>query len=328
MNNTEHFPLFRIFLCAFVVAMTSACMVQRACAQVPEPLVLHIGWDGADYRLVKQMLDGGELPNLAALVQQGSFQQLEIVEVTKTKPSWATQLSGLPWYAHGSRDNAHFRPIPRGWTIFERLGSLGIPSAYVVGKCKNQKKHLCAGIDAVKHRGFPFKHVRKSVVYFIADADLSKQQITNHCLAGIQAVTASGAGGSGYVFCHYQWPDKTGHAHGGNSPEYDQDLRDLDAELGIVIASIPLASVIILTSDHGFERAGDPSEREIFSPPLSKRSQAQPFGFSHVWQSRAILGSSIPLLSPATGRDIAKTIYALLGVSPPEPLPEGRSLLP
>src|SRR5262245_48814666 len=101
-------------------------------------LVVLVGWDGADYRRVEQMLHGGELPSLDNLTSSGTFQQLEIMEVTSTKPSWATILSGLPWTMHGTQSNESYQAIPSGWTVFEWLSQNGVRSAYVAGKCQDQ----------------------------------------------------------------------------------------------------------------------------------------------------------------------------------------------
>lgn len=61
----------------------------------PRPRVFVLGFDGADFRLVKQMLLDGKLPNLAKLAQSGSFSSLRPTIPAQTPVSWSTFSTGL-----------------------------------------------------------------------------------------------------------------------------------------------------------------------------------------------------------------------------------------
>lgn len=57
--------------------------------------VVVLGFDGADHRLVAQLLSDGKLPNLAKLAQQGSFSPLRPTIPAQTPVSWSTFSTGL-----------------------------------------------------------------------------------------------------------------------------------------------------------------------------------------------------------------------------------------
>ncbi|MEK7270243.1 MAG: alkaline phosphatase family protein, partial [Planctomycetota bacterium] len=96
----------------------------------PEPqTVLLISWDGLDRSVAKELLAKERLPNLAALIREGSLQDIDVRgHVTVTKPGHAEMLTGLGVETTGVYSNQRYRPIPAGLTIFERLqDSLGGP---------------------------------------------------------------------------------------------------------------------------------------------------------------------------------------------------------
>jgi predicted AlkP superfamily pyrophosphatase or phosphodiesterase len=251
--------------------------------------LLLVGWDGADFRKIQ------DLPNLHRL----HVQPLQIVGFTQTKPSWASQLTGDPWYVTGVVTNTDFQEIPRGRTVFEVLSRQGISSAWVSGKCR-RKGQLCA------IPGYPFIHVPEVSSHF-ASGRATRTEITDRCLAS----TAS------FTFCHYQWPDVVGHAYGGDSPEYMDALRANDVDLGRLLDSGKWDAVLV-TSDHGFEMGEptvDPLER--FAP------RGAPFGHQHLHQSQAVSAASFPIRQ-GTERDVFATVLGRFGI--PDDRPESRDL--
>ncbi len=57
--------------------------------------VIVLGFDGADYRLVRQYLEEGSLPNLDRLSRQGAFSSLQTTNPPQTPVSWSTFATGL-----------------------------------------------------------------------------------------------------------------------------------------------------------------------------------------------------------------------------------------
>ncbi|MGH7858040.1 MAG: alkaline phosphatase family protein, partial [Candidatus Binatia bacterium] len=303
-------------------------------ANIPRPLVLLVGWDGADHRRVEQLLRAGRLPSLATVVAAGSFSELRIVDGdnTATMCSWTTILTGLPDMIHGTRTNEDYRAAPQGSTIFERLGARGLPSVYVAGKCRKKKADgtpgnsggMCTGTDD-EGRPYPLLHVRGlhpwPLVHHVTNSALAMERVTDECLEGLAR-----AEWRGFAFCHYQWPDRTGHVRGGSSAEYDADVVALDAELGRLWRAVPLDAAILVASDHGFECAGRADEPRSEYVDRIRGTRVE-WCFTHAWQPRAILASSVPLLPHATGRDVFSTVTDLLGAGA-SGSPGARSLLP
>ena len=103
----------------------------------PKCVVL-IGWDGAQRNHVKECLGRNELPVLKKLGEEGRLVDIDIREVTDTKAGWSQILTGYRAEVTGVYSNGRFRPIPKGYTVFERLkkqfGADGIVTVAVVGK--------------------------------------------------------------------------------------------------------------------------------------------------------------------------------------------------
>lgn len=57
--------------------------------------VVVLGFDGADHRLVAQLLEAGKLPNLSKLAERGSFSPLRPTIPAQTPVSWSTFSTGL-----------------------------------------------------------------------------------------------------------------------------------------------------------------------------------------------------------------------------------------
>ena len=106
----------------------------------PQNIIL-IGWDGAQRNHVDECLRRGELPNLRKLSTEGILVAIDILRVTDTKAGWAQILTGYEPEVTGVFSNSDFKPIPKGYTVFERLESFFGPenfiSAAIIGKKGN-----------------------------------------------------------------------------------------------------------------------------------------------------------------------------------------------
>lgn len=104
----------------------------------PVPNVVLIGWDGAQRAHVREMLARGALPGLADLASRGAMVDIDAVGVTDTKAGWSEILTGYGPSITGVVSNAVYRPIPEGYTIFERLRSRtqtqGVATVALIGK--------------------------------------------------------------------------------------------------------------------------------------------------------------------------------------------------
>ena len=101
--------------------------------------IVVIGWDAAERSRTKELLEKGELPNLAALISEGKLLDIDVVSgATDTKAGWTQLLTGYVPEKTGVYNNGRYEPIPEGYTVFERLekffGPENIDTVAVIGK--------------------------------------------------------------------------------------------------------------------------------------------------------------------------------------------------
>lgn len=114
--------------------------------------VLLVGWDGAPFDLVRDMVDDGELPTLDSLRQNGYFGPLDTVPYVMSSCAWSTVLTGknagkhgvFDFYSNEFREGTYFRePIDAaardgpdlGPLLNDRGGKIGqvnVPMTYPV----------------------------------------------------------------------------------------------------------------------------------------------------------------------------------------------------
>ncbi|MCZ7585948.1 MAG: alkaline phosphatase family protein [Deltaproteobacteria bacterium] len=73
--------------------LPSAAPWRAAPPESGRPLFVFLGFDGADWKVLKPMIDGGDLPNLAALCAAGTYGRLK-TDVGLSPISWTTMLTG------------------------------------------------------------------------------------------------------------------------------------------------------------------------------------------------------------------------------------------
>ena len=122
--------------------------------------VIVIGLDGLEPKLVRAMIDSGELPNLAALEQRGGFSHVATTSPAQTPVAWSTFATGMNPGGHGifdflKRDPKTYLPdlalnryerkncfsAPKavnrraGRSIWDELTAAGIPSTVIRCPC-------------------------------------------------------------------------------------------------------------------------------------------------------------------------------------------------
>ena len=103
--------------------------------------LLCLGLDGADYDLVRQLIDDDKLPTLGRLARQGVFGRLRSTIPAVTPTAWSSFLTGLNPAGHGifnfstnpNRGPQHVESAASraGTPIWRLLGGAGIRSAFV-----------------------------------------------------------------------------------------------------------------------------------------------------------------------------------------------------
>lgn len=97
-----------------IVALFASLLLAAGCARAParRPVVL-IGWDAADWSLLDQLTASGEMPELEALVREGSSGTLRTIEPPLSPIVWTTMMTGRDPIAHGILDFARYHPVTR-----------------------------------------------------------------------------------------------------------------------------------------------------------------------------------------------------------------------
>jgi predicted AlkP superfamily phosphohydrolase/phosphomutase len=100
--------------------------------------LLIVGWDGADWEVLDDLLERGQLPNLAEMLRDGARGELESTRPTHSWAAWPSFLTGLHPSGHGVFDFIERDPrepqrrIPvssssiKATTFVERLSDAGL----------------------------------------------------------------------------------------------------------------------------------------------------------------------------------------------------------
>ncbi len=250
-------------------------------AEQPRDIIL-IGWDGAQRNHVNECLERGELLNLKKLASEGIMVNIDISEKTETKPGWAQILTGYKAEVTGVYSNWRYQPIPKGYTIFERLrksfGPENIVTVAVVGKkgnvdcdppqlipvdeegLKKQKKRYPEA-EIVDKDGKKYLSVPGKPYYYTKDdMDLFINGIGDNDKTGAKALELleKYKDRPFFFFVHFNDADTAGHKSGENSKEYNDTLISADAWLGNIVRKLKELNLydktlVYVTADHGFD---------------------------------------------------------------------------
>lgn len=223
--------------------------------------VILISWDGMDRGVLKQRLAASKMPNLAALIKEGSLQDIEVTgHVTDTKPGHAQMLTGLAPQTTGVITNHRFQPIPEGYTLFERvqkqLGKDNVRTIMVASKTGNLggRGPGEGGDDGTSTKGEPYFLTRKHLDVF----DAQTRAAPETCPLFLKYMGLFKAQRF-LAFVHFSDPDVEGHAHGSGSKEYRAAAVACDEALGQSVAWLKKEklydqTLIYVTADHGFDQ--------------------------------------------------------------------------
>ncbi|MDW8322340.1 MAG: alkaline phosphatase family protein [Armatimonadota bacterium] len=250
--------------------------------------VILVGWDGAGRERVRECLKRGELPNLAKLASEGRLVAIDILRVTDTKAGWTQILTGYEPEKTGVFSNRRYQPIPKGYTLFERLeqhfGKENIATVAVIGKKGNvdadpPTKMLAApieqraragrvqaqqrlrqgriitenGVRYLVEPGKPFYNAKQGMDVFI-NGLIRDDAVGARTLDMLERYRDKRF----FFFVHFAEIDHQGHQHGENSKQYRDALISADRWLGRIVQKLKDLrlydkTLIYVTADHGFD---------------------------------------------------------------------------
>lgn len=250
-----------------------------------------IGWDGVQREHLYQLLHEGKLPNLKKFITFGSMSNINITTgKTQTKPGWSEILTGYDSKDIGIVSNFDYKPIPKGYTVFERLenyfGKENITTLFVGGKVANigaRGPHkICTNclrrfpdtrrqtwwwdentsaptVSAEEERTFV---TREGEPYYYTKDSLDVYEVALGMASNVGArvidYIEKYKDKRFFAFFHFEEPDEPGHRYGENSKEYSDGIISNDYWLGKIIShlmdlGIYEETLIYVTSDHGFD---------------------------------------------------------------------------
>ena len=240
-------------LCTLLAAM-AAIAAGTGEQDQPRNIVL-IGWDGAAAEPRQGVPGSRGTPYLKKLSAEGTLVAIDILRTTDTKSGWTQILTGYEPEITGVYSNGRYQPIPKGYTVFERLeqafGDDNITTMAVIGK----KGH----VDADPPRRVPFKPgmeerlkqeggaslvTENGVKYMVVPGKpyYHTQEGMDLFLNGLNTNEAVGAKTLElleqnkekrfFFFVHFAEVDHKGHRFGENSKEYNEALISSDQWTG------------------------------------------------------------------------------------------------
>jgi predicted AlkP superfamily phosphohydrolase/phosphomutase len=130
-----------------------------------------VGLDGAGFDLLQPLLDAGELPNLARIIDSGVSGELESVLPPVTSPNWKAYSTGKNpgklgifwWYNVDTESGEVYLPADRYhdhdefWEILgrdERVGVIGMPTTYPPKTVETDGSFVVSGPPDGQNTGF------------------------------------------------------------------------------------------------------------------------------------------------------------------------------
>ena len=240
-----------------------------AATPLPQPQrgptgVILVVWDGTQRAHLEEMLNSGQLPNLAVFVQENQPLLWPVIESqscrpgseagyrTETGPGNAAMATGLGYSGMGNWTNEDPRPIPDGLTLWEWFKGKG----YVTGIVSSKDEPFWPNTTLNNARGeIDYWRVVRQPQSWVTDNAL--EFIRTHAVSRF------------FLWLHYREPDAVGHGHGENSAEYSQALVADDRELGRLLGELRASGklddrLLIVTTDHGFNEGG--TQHDTCSP--------------------------------------------------------------
>lgn len=255
-------------------------------------------------------------PHLDALASRGMrFERCDSAAPV-TLPSHATILSGLFPPRHGVRDNGTFVLSPAVTTLAELLSQAGYDTAAVVSAIVLARRH---GLD----QGFRLydDDLGAGVSAGSAVEERQAEATTTAALAALAGMRPPFFLWVHYYDPHeeYRPPSRFADAASGPHRLYDGEIAYMDSEIGRLLAALPAATVVAAVGDHG-EMLGEHGELTHGLLPFAGARRVP----------LLLAGPGVPAgrtsnCLTATA-DVAPTLLALAGVTPPDGL-DGRALV-
>ena len=234
-------------------------------------------WDGTQRKHLEELLAKEKLPVIKMLKNSGGYVEITVKgHGTVTSATHAEMLTGLPPKQNNVYANERYAPIPEGLTIGERLevflGKDNIVTVMIMGKinymgAKGPEELKDAKVPKYLKKGQPYYNAKKNIDEWIGDIRRDDETVIVEALKCIERYKDKRF----FMFFHLPDVDVNGHAHGENSPEYENAIINCDTLAGKVIDKLKQFNIydktlVYVTADHGFNEATNnhPDAPDVF----------------------------------------------------------------
>jgi hypothetical protein len=303
----------------FAAATTQNDELVTALADTPAQHVLVIGIDGTN---LSAILGDDFNQNLFALMNTGTTAASTIVgHTTISNPSWTGILTGV-WSETAGVINNVFTPwtYDKWPTVFNQLETY-LPSVQTTAIAN------WANIAQIAGAGSAPADVIKYFAPVNNDFISSDNQVG---AASVEAIQNTQAGTHSFQFTYFVGVDDTGHEFDAGSPQYANALRNVDQNIGSIMAEIALWELanpgeewtVIVTTDHG----------QVPWPTIKIGSEQRAHGFQTPWETTTFVIANGPGFAEGAinntykNIDVTPTVVSLFGLSP-EPYSQGSPLM-
>jgi hypothetical protein len=335
----------RVLSLSLLVLLTASFAL--AAVSRPQNIIL-FGWDGAQREHVNQCLANNELPNLKRIIDNGRFIEIDIEGTTDTKAGWSQIMTGYYPDKTGVYSNSRYQPVPKGYSIFERLeqnfGSDKFVTVAVIGK----KAH-CGEIDPpkktrldeeqteqkdktgnkaattkktkgtiVEENGVKYRVIPGSPYYNMYTALevwdfglMLDEKVGTRAIELLEKYKDKPF----FFFVHFAEVDHNGHKYGENSRQYNDALISNDRWTGKILDKVKDLGLgnktqFYVTADHGFN---EDANGHSFAPYVFLATTNKDVNRNGRRQDIA------PTIMEAFGLDIGKINPTLDGISLTKP---------
>ena len=208
---------------------------------------IYLSIDGVSRQSLYTLLKKRRLPHLQKIVQRGNFRNMEVLgHVSETYPSYTQMLTG--YYSDCLDQEQQLQiPLPRGYTVFERLRA-EFPSLKIV-VIPSVPKNLDKPVTLSK----VWKNASDAI-------SLTKEEISRSAddvaLSLIQSLDQVGDAPF-FCFANFTNVEWAGHRYRADGEVYSREIKRADAAIGKLIRYLKKHQLwekthILLTTNYGF----------------------------------------------------------------------------
>lgn len=317
--------------------------------------VMVIGLDGAEWDVIRPLMERGEMPNLEKLVEEGKHGNLTTTLPVESPVAWSSMTTGKTPGKHGiygflERRDGSFVPTTardvRSERVWDHAGEEGevvvmnVPQTFPPSRVNGS---LVSGYLSIKDQGYTYPESLQSRLeskgYSIeamkSGYDESREEEFLEKLNGtVESRTRSAEmllnesdWKLGFVtftgldrLQHYYWNYRDGGKHEG---VIDEHYRELDSQIGRLMEHRDENTTVVIVSDHGF----GPLNKNIYLNTwlrqegyLSLESAETRKG----WMSKTGLTQQnlVDTLSGLGLMEFAEKMASLVGFNPGKSLPD------